>query len=648
MKYQSILIALVLSLLVPIAAFGGAAQETEEAPRAQPSPTGVPTQFSESPMLAARVQAGELPSVDERLPVNPVVVDPVEGIGKYGGTIRMGFAGRHFVYNSMLAGRFTDHEAFTWAADASELTPNWLEDYTVSPDGTVFTIRLREGIRWSDGQPVTMDDLLFNYVDIPNDTDLVANPPSWIRDVEVRPGGEFTLEFRLPQPAPLFVYTFQGASNGVTGHLLPKHYMQQFHPDYADADELQAMADAEGVDDWSDIFLLKAANDNPDRPNLGMWRLVEASSERAVLERNPYYWKVDTAGNQLPYVDSVRMEIVASGDVVTLRAMAGEYDFTIFHLQLADYPTLTANEAQGGYRSLLWTGVAVDSFLTFNLNYDDTDPAMAEVLRTPEFRKGLSHAIDREEINELIFLGTGKPVQISPMEGSSVYDPRYPTRYASYDPERASQLLDEAGLAVGSDGWRTRPDGQQLRVELLVSSDWANHLDIAELIADYWQSVNVQVDIQAVSFERRSQLEGALSFEVSMWKVDNLIYPTYLTAARGFMTAVAQAPQTPALAWWDWVNSNGQTGVEPPQWFLDDNELFKEILRVADDATRDRLTTQLWERYYEDLWTVGIIQEVPSPIIVANRLRNVPDVATNVWPLRTPVNAGVFQWYLER
>ena len=647
MKYRASLIVLVLALLVPVAAFGGAAQETEDAPRAVPAPTGVPTEFNESPMLAARVRDGELPPVDERLPVNPVVVEPVEGIGRYGGTARMGFAGRHFVYNSMLAGRFTDHEAFTWTADASELVPNWVEDYSISADGTVFTIRLREGIRWSDGTPVTMDDLLFNYIEIPNNTELVTNPPAWLRDVEVRSVGEYSVEFHLPRPAPLFVYTFQGASNGITGHLLPKHYMQQFHADHADVADLQAMADAEGVDDWSDIFILKAANDNPDRPNLGMWRLVEASSERAVLERNPYYWKVDTAGNQLPYMDGVRMEIVASGDVVTLRAMAGEYDFTIFHLQLADYPTLTANEAQGGYRAMLWTGVAVDSFLTFNFNYDDTDPVMAEVLRTPDFRKGLSHAINREEINELVFLGTGKPIQISPMEGSAIYDPRFPTMYSSYDPQQAAQFLDSAGLQAGPDGWRRLPDGRPLRVELLVSSDWANHLDIAELIADYWQSVNVQVDIQAVSFERRSQLEAALSFEVSMWKVDNLVYPTHLTAARGFMTAVAEAPYTPANAWWDWVNSDGQTGVEPPQWFLDDNELYRQILRTTDESTRNELVTRLWERYYEDLWTIGIVQEVPSPIIVANRLRNVPDVATNVWPLRTPVNAGVFQWYID-
>lgn len=603
--------------------------------------------YNEAPMLAERVAQGLLEPVEERLPKNPAVVDPVDNIGTYGGTIRMGFAGRHFVYNSMLAGRFTDHEALTWAKDASELRPNWIEDYSISEDGTVFTIHLREGIRWSDGVLVTMDDLLFNYVEIPNNEDLMVNPPTWLRGVEVRPVGDYELEFHLPEPAPLFVYTFQGASTGISGHLMPKHYMQQFHPDYADQDELQAMADEEGVDDWSDIFMLKAANDNPDRPNLHMWVLKEATSERAILERNPYYWKVDTAGNQLPYVDQVRMEIVGSGDVVTMRAMAGEYDFTIFHLALADYPTLAGNEEQGGYQAKLWTGVAVDSVLMFNFNYDDTDPVMADVLRMPEFRKALSYAINRDEINELIFLGTGKAVQISPMEGSPLFSEEFQQMYATYDLDRAAELLDEAGLTIGDDGWRVRPDGEPLRVELLVSSDWANHLDIAELIEDYWQAVNVHVDIQAVSFERRSQLEQALSFEVSMWKVDNLVYPTYLESARGFMTAVAQAPYVPANAWWDWVNSDGETGVEPPAWFLEDNELFREILRVTDEEERDALTLQLWERYYEDLWTIGVVQEVPSPIVVANRLKNVPEVAINVWPLRTPVNAGVPQWYIE-
>ncbi|NLA57669.1 MAG: ABC transporter substrate-binding protein [Firmicutes bacterium] len=605
--------------------------------------------YNEAPMLAELVARGELPPVEERLPKNPVVVEPIGEIGKYGGTIRMGFAGRHYVYNSMLAGRFTDHEPFTWDKDATTLTPNWVESAEISEDGMVFTVKLREGVKWSDGVPLTVDDLLFNYIDIAQNPDITPSVPSWLQGVEFKKIDDYTLEFHLPNPAPMYIYAFQTSSPGISGQsIIPKHYMQQFHIDYADPDELERMMQEEGVDTWAQLFELKAANDNPDRPNLSMWRLVEATSERAVLERNPYYWKVDTAGNQLPYVDRVILEIVGSTEVVTMRTLAGQYDFTIFHLDLADYPTLVANEEAGGYRALLWKGAAVDCHLKFNLTYDEEDPVMAEILRTPEFRKALSYAIDREEINELVFLGTGRPVQISPPEGSPVYDESFPTMYATYDPQKANELLDSIGLTKPSGSqWRQRPDGKELRVELLASSDWGNHVKIGELIKDYWEAVGVRVDLQAVSFERRSQLEEAANYEVSMWKVDNIIYPTYLEVHRGFMTAVAEAPKTTAVLWWNWLERGEHVGIEPPQWFKDDVQLFEAILQTTDDAERTELTRQLWNRYYEDLWTIGIVQQVPSPVIISKRLKNVPDEATNIWAIRTPANTEVAQWYID-
>ncbi len=604
--------------------------------------------YNEAPMLAEKVANGELPAVEERLPKNPVVVEPVEQLGQYGGTIRMGFAGRHYVYNSMLAGRFTDHEPFTWDKDASKLSPNWVEEATISEDGTVFTIRIREGIKWSDGVPLTVDDLLFNYNDISRNSELMPTVPTWLQGVELKPIDDHTLQFVLPSPQPLFQYTFQTSTSGPYGQsIYAKHYLQQFHEKYADPEQLQALVEEEGVETWAELFELRAANDNPDRPNLGMWRLVEAGSERAVLERNPYYWKVDTEGSQLPYVDRVRLEIVGSPDVVTMRTLAGEYDFTIFHLNLADYPTLAENEDKGGYRALLWTGAAVDAYINFNLNYDEADPVMAEILRTPNFKKALSQAIDRDEINELVFLGTGRAVQTSPPSEADVFQPEYPTAYAEYDPAKAKQMLEAMGLKAGPGGWRTRPDGKELRIELLASSDWGSHLKVAELVRDYWESVGVRVDLAAVSFERRSQLEQACAFETSMWKIDSILYPTYLDKARGFMSAMAEAPHAPAFKWWDWINSDGVTGEEPPQWFKDDLALFTDILTTTDADERRELTIKLWERYYEDLWTIGIVQQVPSPIIVANRLKNVPDVATNVWAVRTPANTEVCQWYIE-
>ncbi len=602
--------------------------------------------YQESPMLQDRVAAGELPPVEERLPLEPVVMEPLGEIGTYGGELRMAFTGRHFALQSMLGGRFSDQEAYTWSRDASEIIPNWVVDTTFDEDGLGFTVHLREGVRWSDGTLLTVDDFLFSYDHIALNADLNPVPPTWLAGVEYEKIDDFTLRFSLPEAMPEFRrYFTSNFISGANDTVLAKHYFSTLHPDFADAAELEAAIAAEGVDSWQELFEVRVANDNPDKPVLKMWRVVEASTDRVIAERNPYFWKVDTEGNQLPYVDRVRMDIVSSGDVVTMRAMAGEYDFVIFHIGLADFPTLVANEDQGGYDAFLWEGTEASLYLLPNHSYQG-DEALAELLRTPDFKKALSHAIDRTEVNELVYMGTGRPIALSPLEGSPVFREHFPEQYADFDLQKAEELLESIGVVdTTGDGWRNLPNGDDLRIDLIATSGWDSHIEASELVKDYWDNLGINTRLEVFSFERRSQIETASTFHISMWKISNMVWPTNLgTSVHAPFSEGSFAPE-----WTDWLASGGTQGVEPSAELLAANDIFQELLRETDEQRREQLGVALWENFYENLWTIGIVQQVPRPIVVNRRLKNVPAEVVESWdPLRSPSNAYLATWYIQQ
>ncbi|NMB12084.1 MAG: ABC transporter substrate-binding protein [Firmicutes bacterium] len=600
--------------------------------------------YNESPMLKERVLRGELPPVTERLPKEPVVIEPYSEIGQYGGTLRMALTGRHYVFQSMLGGRISDQDPYTWNRDASEMRPNWVSETTISEDAKVFTVYLREGIKWSDGVPVTVDDLLFGYQDVAFNPELTPVAPTWLRGVEFKKISDYVLEFHLPAPSPQFRRYFAGSFiTAANDTIIAKHYYERFHPKYVDANELAAAMKAEGIDTWQELFEAKVQNDNPEKPVLKMWKVVSVSTDRVIAERNPYYWKVDTEGNQLPYIDRLQMDIVNSDEVVTMRAMAGEYDFTIFHISLADYPTLVSGEDRGGYRTFLWEGVEADLYINVNQTYEE-DTVIGDLLRKAEFKQALSYAIDRDEINELVYMGTGKPISLSPLEGTSIYKPDYPNMHSEYNPSKAKALLDELGLIDrDGDGWRDRPDGQMLRLDLLATSGWDSHIQAGELMKSYWDSIGINTRLEVYSFERRDQLENANRFQASIWKISNMVYPTNLgTAVHNLFCEGSFAP-----LWTDWIATDGEQGKEPSADYLAANDVFQEILKEIDPGRRDKLARDFWEIYYRNLWTIGVVQQVPRPIVVHNRLKNVPERVVNSWdPLKTPSNADHAMWYI--
>ena len=269
--------------------------------------------------LADRVAAGELPPVAERLPVNPAVVAPFSEVGTYGGNLRVGFVGTSPGWGGLLYISGWDHLT-QWAPDFSGIVPNIAESWEISEDASEYTIHLREGIKWSDGEPFGADDIAF-YIN-----DILLNPElspagigaDWLPQLdddqfEFEQVDENTVIFRFAHPNGSFLLNLATWA-GREIAFFPKHYLTQFHADY-NPDGIDALIAAEeGVSDWVGLFNKRSNRDDhtaylnyPERPTLFPWIVTTplGTGTQISLARNPYYWKVDSEGNQLPYIDEV-------------------------------------------------------------------------------------------------------------------------------------------------------------------------------------------------------------------------------------------------------------------------------------------------------------------------------------------------------
>ncbi|MEM7022673.1 MAG: ABC transporter substrate-binding protein, partial [Pseudomonadota bacterium] len=323
-----------------------------------------PASFNEAPELADLVAKGELPPVEERLPVDLMVIQPVHEIGNYGGIWRRGFTGPgdNENGNRILASDrpiLVDH---TGATPRPSLAKGW----EMSEDGKTFTLHLREGLKWSDGEPMTADDFVFWFEDIYGNPDIVPTP---IPDMtpEGKPGrivkvDDYTVNFEFDVPFYLFEElmmgdTLIGGGQAVRqsgkrsyGGYAPGHYLQQFLPKYAGGeDAANEAAKAAGFDNWvSHLHFAKDWTLNPDVPVVGPFRTVQPINNPVwVMERNPYYWAVDTEGNQLPYLDGVTMTLAEDLEVLNLRAIAGDYDLQERHVDLGKLPVILENQEKG-------------------------------------------------------------------------------------------------------------------------------------------------------------------------------------------------------------------------------------------------------------------------------------------------------------
>jgi len=627
----------------------------------------VPKAFQEAPQLAGQVKAGKLPPVSERLPSEPMVVQPLRSVGKYGGVWRRGFLGPGDSENGNRL-RSGDKLIF-FDATGTQLRPGVAKAWQVSEDGKTTTISLRKGMRWSDGAPFTADDFIFWFEDIYQNKDIVSSPAPELtlkgKAARIVKVDETTVRFEFDEPYYLFLNLLAGdtqigggqsrlQSDGrMLGLYSPAHYLKQFLPKYSSLEQVTAKATAAGYKNW--VEYLRVRGDwrlNIELPTLAAWRVVQPiNTQTWIMERNPYYWVVDTAGNQLPYIDRLQLALAENPEVINLRAIAGEYDFMERFIDISKLPVFLDNAEKGNYKVALDKGFSGgDSLIVLNHAYRG-DAEIAKWIGNTDFRRALSLAIDRDQINEAFGLGLGVPGSAAPAEiMPESPGPEWRTRWATFDKAKANAMLDQLGLTKkDSDGYRLRTDnGQRLRFQIdVVQSLTPTWPAQAEMIVQQWRAVGIAVDTKLLErglfYTRIRNDQHQMTIFSNGGSESMYLYP---------VPVLPTDPQSSQLgaAHAKWFVSNGADGLKP-----DNPEMIRafELFRSAaleKTEGRNRIAQEIWKIHVDQVFSIGIVGQSPANMgtrVVSNRLENVPERLCISQHCRTPWSGHPDQWFYK-
>lgn len=640
---------------VPTQAPAAPDAQPTEAPAAPVAPAEPASKYQEAPMLKEMVDKGELPPVDERLPENPLVIPVTESIGQYGGVWRRGFIGPSD-YNNYV--RVVYDGLVRFSPDGSKVEPRLIESWESSADFTTWTIHMRKGAKWSDGEPFTANDIMFWYEDVHLNTDLTPSLPGWMKNKDgsgavVAKVDDYTVTWTYKEPNTTLMMELANKDGGDKSYavFLPAHYLKQFHAKYANADELNKMVADAGFKTWNELFATrKNPAENPDRPVMAAWKpATRVSDDILVLKRNPYFVGVDAEGNQLPYIDEIQFKFFQDAQALNLAAIAGDLDMQERHIIMGNYPVFKENELAGKYRVITWpTFGGSDAIVMFNQTYNK-DPIVAELLQTKDFRIALSYAIDREQIKESVFLGLGEARQPVPAPWHPYYPgDEYAKKYTEFNQAKANELLDGIGLTQrDGEGFRLNKDGKPFSIEISVVPAFANWPDVAQLIAADWQKVGVRTIVQvrerAVHFEMRDANE----IVTEIWNEDTTGFP--FTGAPKF-----DPRSQPGLAFAplmrQWLQTGGNEGIEPTAEIKRIVEIINtgKTVGTDDQVKLAQELFRLWVDQAYELGTVGLTPLVQGVVVINNNLKNVPATLGNDWPLRTPGNANPEQFYFSK
>lgn len=610
----------------------------------------------EAPMLQEMVKAGSLPPLEERLPVNPLVVEPVEMIGKYGGTWRAGLRGGSD--NAWMYRTIGYDQLVTWTRDWTAVEPNIAESWEVSADATEYTFKLREGLKWSDGAPFTADDILFWYEDIVMNTDLNPSVPNWMRSGDepavVEKIDDFTVKFTFAQPNGVLLLRL-ASPDGPPVVSYPKHYMQQFHLTYNP--KVVEEATSAGFADWMAYFNSKTGGggcceyfDNPELPTMNAWRITQGYGENTTsvrAERNPYYFKVDTEGNQLPYIDYIAFDVGNDVETLVLKALNGEIDYQDRHIATFNNKAVFFDgQEAGGYR-IIEKQTADNNVMEISFNLNSLDPMKNEIFNNLDFRAGLSHAINRQEIIDLVYVGQGEPWQAAPFEASPYYNEQLAHQYLEYNTDLANELLDKAGLTEkDADGFRLGPDGKRFSFTIDVPTVNTEHIDMLELVEKYWAAVGVEMKPNVIDRALGQQRLEVLEHDANVWGGPGGIGFGTLLDPRNFLPVHGHSRY--AYAWYQyWVNPEGPLAQEPPASVLKQFDLYNQVNAAADPAEQTRLMREIMQIAADNFYMIGI-SKPPAPYgIAAKNLRNIMDNMPTEWQYPTPAPSDTFQWFFE-
>ena len=627
---------------------------------------GCTMEFSANPEIAelnAEIAGnGDLPPLADRLPSEPLVVVPYESVGKHGGTF-------HALSNATEAGTSdflsTRHvNLVRYSDDLQTIVPNVAKSWAWNDDFTQLTFTLRAGHKWSDGAPFTSADVKFWYDNLMMDSSIYESAKDYAlvagEPMTVDTPDEVTVVFNLPAPKPGLLAHF--ATSYAQG-FQPRHFLGQFHPAInADADaHAQELGFENGYDaikayygnsDWTDtpspmlsrpdiVANLPAAT----VPTLEAHIYITDTTDGRKLVANPYFFMVDTTGQQLPYISRQDELYANDNEVRILKLVNGEAEYKAQSVQLASAPILLENQEKGDYTVQLNPDIA---FPVFSFNVTSEDPNKRAVFGDVRFRRAMSVALDRDQINEVAYFGQGRPLQYNGFSPLPDFMPaELETAYAQFDPDMAKSLLDEIGMVdTDGDGFRELPSGDKITLNIQFATQGAPG-QLAELAAQNWSDVGVQSTVKEVTPDEYRSAQSSNKLDVMLWRKgqplalhlgDNTYWIPPFDGYFDIRTG---------MLWAEYLESDGTKGEEPPAWvyeMIDDVNAFQGAATGSEE--QERLAIKLATKMVDEMLFIGTVLS-PSPLYHRNALKNVTQFKTTSYEYYRTFPYLPVQWWLD-
>jgi peptide/nickel transport system substrate-binding protein len=610
----------------------------------------------EAPALAQRVAAKTLPPVAERVGAEPLVIKPVEKVGKYGGTMRSALRGGAD-HNAIL--RLVGNQGLVrWSMDMTGIEPNIAKSWTVSDDAKVYTFSLRKGARWSDGTPFTADDVLFSMNDLTFNRDFNPAIPA-----RYTPGGQpakveklddFTVRFTFATPYGGFLREL-ATPLGQHPTLYQKAYCGQFHPTHGKADVIADEIKKGNHKDWSALLRQRCGDieiparwGNPDRPTMDPWLIREpyrGGATRVFMERNPYFWQVDTAGNQLPYLDSLTLPIISDVETIVLRTISGEIDLQLRHVtNNANRPVFAENAKKADIHVMEMRETNANAGGLW-INHTVKNPQLRELFRNKQFRIALSHAINRSEIAESVFLGAAEPYQVGPFSEHPLHNKQLSYQYLEFDPKKANAILDQIGLTrKDANGFRLWPDGKRIFISADFGVNNPDQGDILNLVKRDFAAIGIDLGVNGIErslfYERAQKNDHEVHISIVSGGVDPEL------ELRGVI-AEHSLDSRQSLEWQKWYESRGKAGEEPTPSMKKRCELLDQWRGTARKEDADRIFREILQLAADEFEIIGTVRVKGQPGVRKNRLRNVVEPMVLAWTYPTPGPALPQQFFYE-
>lgn len=604
--------------------------------------------------LLSMVTDGSLPPLNERLPINPLVVTPTDKVGTHGGTWNHALVGGGSL---VMLVRYQGYEPqVRFNPEWTGVEANVSESVEANDDATVYTFKLREGMKWSDGAPYTTEDVRFWFEDMFQNEDVGATRAQghWssngeVAELQVVDAYNFKVVFKTPNG--FFLQNMARASQDSTTRA-PAHYLKQFHIKYNDkADDL---AKENGLDNWVALFHRESGimeenvyYQNSKRPTLEAWKFTTApgeDTERAIAERNPYYFKVDTEGQQLPYFNRIVYQMVGDPQVLLLKTLQGEIDYMGLYINTpANKPVLFDGKETGKYDFITLKETAANA-MVFMLNLNHTDPVKNELFNTRDFRVALSHAVDRQAMIDAVFVGQGKPAQPSILEGDPLHNATLSYQYTEYDPDKANEILDGIIPEKDAEGYRLDKNGKRLSIVFEIDQARSTFLDMFELALPNFQAVGI--DAQMRTMDRslwETRVRGGRDFDASAHRfgannsIGAMLDPRYFVpySRNGFY----------ASGWSLYFSSpDNENAIKPPADILAQQDRYKKLLGTANPDDQVAIMKEILDEAAKQFLVFGVTLPPDGYGIVKNDMMNTMPVMTNsfAWPTPGPARPEQF------